>query len=167
MTKQERIDYWLKIAEHDLAAAESMFEKERYDWCLFIGHLIIEKVLKAFWVRDPEKEVPFIHNLLKLAKETRLNLSEEQRQFLDTIAALLQAYIFGSYAKGRQTEWSDIDLALVSDRFEGNFFYDRCKLSPYVIKINTDIETHPFRPEDFTKENPFVEEIIETGIQII
>ncbi|MDZ7289571.1 MAG: nucleotidyltransferase domain-containing protein [candidate division KSB1 bacterium] len=78
-----------------------------------------------------------------------------------------QAYIFGSYATGQQTEWSDIDLALVSDRFEGNFFYDRCKLSPYVIKIDTDIETHPFRPEDFTKDNPFVEEIIETGIRIV
>lgn len=32
-----------------------------------------------------------------------------------------EAYVFGSYAKGRQTEWSDIDLALVSDHFEGDF----------------------------------------------
>lgn len=78
-----------------------------------------------------------------------------------------QAFIFGSYAKGQQSEWSDIDVALVSDRFEGNMFNDYCKMSPYLIKVNPSLEVHPFRPEDFTKDNPFVEEIIETGIRIV
>jgi predicted nucleotidyltransferase len=101
-----------------------------------------------------------------LPDKVRTSVEEFIRQLNANNLPIRQAYIFGSYAKGQQTEWSDIDLALVSDQFEGNFFYDRCKLSPYVIKIDTDIETHPFRPEDFTKDNPFVEEIIETGIQI-
>ncbi|MDZ7363067.1 MAG: HEPN domain-containing protein [candidate division KSB1 bacterium] len=79
MTKEEHIAYWLKTAEHDLEAAESLFESKRYDWCLFIAHLVIEKVLKAFWVRDSAEDVPWIHNLSKLAKETKLNLSEEQK----------------------------------------------------------------------------------------
>jgi HEPN domain-containing protein len=86
MTKEEHIAYWLKTAEHDLEAAESMFESKRYDWCLFIAHLVIEKVLKAFWVRDSAEDVPWIHNLSKLAKETRLNLSEEQKKLIDEIA---------------------------------------------------------------------------------
>jgi HEPN domain-containing protein len=64
-----------------------LFESKRYDWCLFIAHLVIEKVLKAFWVRDSEKRLPWIHNLLKIAEETCLNLSEEQKKFLDEIAA--------------------------------------------------------------------------------
>jgi HEPN domain-containing protein len=63
-----------------------MFESKRYDWCLFIAHLVIEKVLKAFWVRDSAEDVPWIHNLSKLAKETRLNLSEEQKKLIDEIA---------------------------------------------------------------------------------
>ncbi|MGI0016036.1 MAG: nucleotidyltransferase domain-containing protein [Nitrososphaera sp.] len=78
-----------------------------------------------------------------------------------------QAYIFGSYASGQQSKWSDIDVALVSDRFEGDMFNDYCKMSPYLIKVNPSLEVHPFRPEDFTKDNPFVEEIIETGIRIV
>jgi HEPN domain-containing protein len=53
---------------------------------LFISHLVIEKILKAFCARDSKKSVPHTHNLLKIVKETRLNLSEEQKQFLDTIA---------------------------------------------------------------------------------
>ncbi len=78
-----------------------------------------------------------------------------------------QAFVFGSYAKGRQTTESDIDVALVSDRFEGDFFDDHCKISPYLIKVSSSLEVHPFRPEDFTEDNPFVEEILATGIQIV
>jgi hypothetical protein len=46
-------------------------------------------------------------------------------------------------------------------------FNDYCKMSPYLIKADTSLEVHPFRPEDFAKDNPFVEEILETGIRIV
>lgn len=83
MKKEEHIDYWLKSAAHDLESAETLFEHSRYDWCLFVGHLVIEKVLKAFFVRDnPDEKVPFIHNLAQLAQRTSLSLSQEQRTFL-------------------------------------------------------------------------------------
>jgi uncharacterized protein len=36
-----------------------------------------------------------------------------------------QAVLFGSYAQGTYTSWSDIDLALVSSDFEGDRFKDR------------------------------------------
>ena len=52
MDKKQRIRYWLDSASHDLDVAEILFQNKRYDWCLFIGHLVIEKVLKAFYVRD-------------------------------------------------------------------------------------------------------------------
>lgn len=42
MTKKEHITYWCKSAQHGLESAESMFESERYDWCLFVGHLALE-----------------------------------------------------------------------------------------------------------------------------
>lgn len=52
MEKKQRIDYWLNSAAHDLDVAETLFQNKKYDWCLFIGHLVIEKILKAFYVRD-------------------------------------------------------------------------------------------------------------------
>ncbi|MBU1262965.1 HEPN domain-containing protein [bacterium] len=30
--------------------AETLFQNKKYDWCLFIGHLVLEKILKAFYV---------------------------------------------------------------------------------------------------------------------
>lgn len=95
------------------------------------------------------------------------SVTELIRQLNANNLPINRAYVFGSYAKGQQSEWSDIDLALVSDYFEGNSYYDRRKVSPYAIKIDIDLEVHPFRPEDFTTDNPFVEEIIETGIKVV
>ncbi|MEW5767120.1 MAG: HEPN domain-containing protein [bacterium] len=76
------IEYWLSSAAHDLEAAETLFQNKKYDWCLFIGHLVLEKVLKAFYVRDNQESPPRIHNLVRLSEHTRLPLTEVQRQFL-------------------------------------------------------------------------------------
>ncbi len=74
--------------------------------------------------------------------------------------------MFGSWAQGRATEWSDIDVAIVSPAFGGINFYDRQKLYRAVLAVDSGIETHPYRPEDFNETDPFVLEILRTGIRI-
>ncbi len=92
------------------------------------------------------------------------------RKFLDMVSAagvhLEKAILFGSYAKGTAGKWSDIDIALVSKDFTGVGFFDRKKVNPFVIKADSRVEPHPFRPEDFTEDNPFVKEILKQGIEI-
>ncbi|MBI5187357.1 MAG: HEPN domain-containing protein [Nitrospinae bacterium] len=85
MDINQQVDYWLKSAAHDLEAAESLFQNQKYDWCLFIGHLVIEKVLKAFYVKDNNEIPPKIHNLLRLAERTGLLFSDIQKQFLGEV----------------------------------------------------------------------------------
>ncbi len=86
MDKTEHINYWLKSAAHDLESAETLFQNQRFDWCLFLGHLVIEKVIKAFFVRDnPTEFVPQIHNLSRLAERTKLQFTTEQRTFIAEI----------------------------------------------------------------------------------
>ena len=82
MNTKEHVEYWLKSAAHDMEVADTLFQNQKYDWCLFIGHLVIEKVLKAFYVRDKEEIPPKIHNLVRLAESTRLSFTEEQLIFL-------------------------------------------------------------------------------------
>lgn len=79
---------------------------------------------------------------------------------------LKEIYVFGFYANGAPREFSDIDVAIVPDNFEGNRFVDREKLAKYVIAVSNDIEVHPFKTDDFTRDDPFVKEIIKTGIKI-
>jgi predicted nucleotidyltransferase len=78
-----------------------------------------------------------------------------------------QAVLFGSYAAGGSHEWSDIDIALVSEVFEGVRIKDRSKIRKITLDISTDLSPLPFRPEDFTPEDPFAREIIEHGISIV
>jgi HEPN domain-containing protein len=85
MDKKQLIDYWLNSAAHDFDVAETLFQNKKYDWCLFIGHLVIEKLLKAFYVKDTDESPPWIHNLIRLAESTTLPLSDEQKQLLGEI----------------------------------------------------------------------------------
>jgi HEPN domain-containing protein len=86
MNTDEHIDYWLKSADHDLDTAEALFLARKYDWCLFLGHLVIEKGLKAIYVKDNQNQLPpRTHNLLKLAESTTLALSDEQIMLLNDV----------------------------------------------------------------------------------
>lgn len=86
MNIEDHINYWLKTAEHDLDVAESLFSSGKYDWCLFVGHLVLEKVLKAIFVQRSNNQVPpKIHNLIRLANFSNLELSDEQKLFLGDV----------------------------------------------------------------------------------
>jgi uncharacterized protein len=78
-----------------------------------------------------------------------------------------QAVLFGSYAQGNYQEWSDIDIALVSNIFEGKRFDDRGKIRRINLSVSSDLEILPYRPEDFTPDDPFVKNIMETGVRIV
>jgi len=59
-----------------------------------------------------------------------------------------QAVLFGSYAAGGYHEWSDIDIALVSDVFEGIRIKDRSKIRKITLAISTDLSPLPFRQKN-------------------
>jgi predicted nucleotidyltransferase len=78
--------------------------------------------------------------------------------------------LYGSFAKGTQHEWSDIDVALVADEFTG-FYFDDAKLIPYMGFKQpypyTRIEAKTYSTKYFLEGDPFIEEITKTGIKII
>jgi len=76
-------------------------------------------------------------------------------------------YLFGSYVSGTPSGDSDIDVAVVSDDFSGNVLEDGLRLMRCRREVDLRIEPHPFRPEDFTPDNPWVAEILRTGIRIV
>lgn len=86
MTKDEHIKYWRESAQHDLESAEIIFNSGRYDWCLFVGHLALEKILKAIFVdRNDNTIPPKIHNLVRLAELSKIELNDDQKFLLDKI----------------------------------------------------------------------------------
>ncbi|MCC6549066.1 MAG: HEPN domain-containing protein [Ignavibacteriaceae bacterium] len=80
MTKKEYIDYWCKSSNEDVKSMHAIFNSGRYDWALFVGHLAVEKSLKALWIKNNESDFPpRTHNLLKLAIEAKYELSETEK----------------------------------------------------------------------------------------
>ena len=74
--------------------------------------------------------------------------------------------LFGSYAKGTENEDSDIDIAIISSDFS-DIIEDGAKLIGLTWKIDTRIEPHPITTEDYKKvSNPFVREVVDTGIKV-
>lgn len=85
MTKDEIIKYWTDASDVDFLAMDSLFDNGHYVWALFVGHLVIEKLLKACLVKSGNTEIPYIHDLGKLAEKANLELSEQQKDFLDEV----------------------------------------------------------------------------------
>lgn len=77
-----QVNYWLESAKHDMETAESLFISKRYDWCLYIAHLVLEKTLKAIYVKQCQVPAPKTHQLHILAIELNVGINEEQLDFL-------------------------------------------------------------------------------------
>lgn len=82
MRCEEEIKYWADLAKYDFGVAQALLESKKYVYALFFAHLVVEKMLKALFVGMNGSTPPPTHNLLRLAAETRLDLSEEDREFL-------------------------------------------------------------------------------------
>ncbi len=77
------------------------------------------------------------------------------------------AYIFGSYAKGKQTNWSDIDLCIVSPAFEKKIKNPMNYLWSKRLAVNDfTIEPVGFSPSDFAEESPLISEIKKYGVSV-
>ena len=63
--------------------------------------------------------------------------------------------LFGSYAKDKANNFSDIDLAVWSPNFTGIRMIDYEKIGLILGKY-TNIEFHPFSLDDNAENNPFV-----------
>ena len=91
-----------------------------------------------------------------------LNYAETVRKSFDFKKIIL----FGSFAKGNQRKDSDIDVAVVFADYD-NQMERQVELMKLTRKIDTRIEPHPFREKEFERSNPFVNEILNYGMEIV
>ncbi len=77
---------------------------------------------------------------------------------------LEEVYLYGSYAKGDYREDSDIDVAIVVDHIDEDFF----SVNPLLWKLRRQIDDRiePILIEKRFDDANFLEEIIRTGIKI-
>ena len=101
---------------------------------------------------DQKQAFVIVKEFLAYLKENKYNIQK--------------AYIFGSYAKGKFHEDSDIDLAIVLQNLS-NSFTMQIELMKLSRKFDSRIEPHPLDADTFNNSHPFAHEILSYGIEVV
>lgn len=96
-------------------------------------------------------------------KEQAIKLAQEYKKVLMEKMPVKALYLYGSYSKGNYTEESDIDIAVVVEHLNDDYFADTPLLWKLKRKISNLIEP-VLLTED--KNNPLYADILKTGILV-
>ncbi|MEW5953750.1 MAG: nucleotidyltransferase domain-containing protein [Bacillota bacterium] len=98
-------------------------------------------------------------------------ISETVKNYADDVRHAMpvdKVVVFGSYAKGTATEQSDIDICFFLQSFEGkrrvDILYELLGLTHKYKGVY--FEPAAFTTEEIERGNPFVKEILKTGIEV-
>ena len=95
MGKEEQIQHWVKTAELDWTTAEDLLKLKRFLHALFFFHFVLEKLLKAHWVKANTSDFPpRSHDLEFFYSNSEIELSSED---VDELRALNSWNLEGRY----------------------------------------------------------------------
>ena len=82
--------------------------------------------------------------------------------------AFSRSFLYGSYAKGKAKPWSDIDICVISKKFNGKNWdkYER-QLWYWRREVDARIEPVGMSPCEFKNISPLAYEIKKTGIRVV
>ena len=79
--------YWLSSSDNDYEVLLNLFQSRNYNWALFLGHIVLEKLIKAYFVRKTATHAPYTHDLRLLAKKCELEFPNDMELQLDVITS--------------------------------------------------------------------------------
>jgi len=87
MDNIDLMQYWFESADEDYDTMLYMKAGKKNTWCLFMGHLVIEKLLKGLYAKNNVDDpiAPKIHNLILLSQKANLEVPTEIREKIQTI----------------------------------------------------------------------------------
>ena len=96
----EKVKYWLDLAEYDLETARAMLHTKRFLYVGFMCHQTIEKGLKAIITKTGEFP-PKIHNLSELSRKASIydKFSDSQKDFIMSLNPLNIESRYPSYVE--------------------------------------------------------------------
>ena len=80
------INYWIESSDQDFKTMKDLLNTRNYQWSLFVGHLVIEKLLKALYIQKTNQFPPMIHDLRRICEKAGFLLDDQQIIVLDSIS---------------------------------------------------------------------------------
>ena len=101
MNSVDLMNYWFESSDSDYDTMQVLYNNKKNTWCLFIGHLVIEKILKGLYAKcNPENPIaPKVHNLILLSQKANLNVPEEIRKKIQVINTFNISARYDDYKK--------------------------------------------------------------------
>ena len=101
MNNIDLMKYWFESSDSDFDTMKVLFENHKNTWCLFIGHLVIEKLLKGLYAKNnPENPIsPKIHNLILLSQKANLEVPNEIKEKIQVINTFNISARYDDYKK--------------------------------------------------------------------
>ena len=101
MNNIDLMNYWFESSDSDYDTMQVLYNNKKNTWCLFIGHLVIEKILKGLYAKcNPENPIaPKVHNLILLSQKANLNVPEEIRKKIQVINTFNISARYDDYKK--------------------------------------------------------------------
>lgn len=65
---EKLIKYLVESSDKDFITMNNLYKSKDYNWSLFVGHLVIEKLLKALVCKEKRTFAPFTHDLRRISK---------------------------------------------------------------------------------------------------
>ena len=97
-------------------------------------------------------------------------IKEETKRYADEVRRHLpvdKVYLFGSYANGNADELSDVDVAFFLRDYSGKTRFDvGLQLLKLCRTYKAYFEPFVFETAEIERNNPFVNEIMNTGLEI-
>ena len=112
---QKQIAYWIDGAEDDLITAGLLIQEKRTLHGLFFCHLVIEKAIKAHYVKVVGEVAPRSHNLIYLSEKAELIYDDDTQIFL----GILMKY----QLQGRYPDYSPI----IPDQYRIDEYFNKTK----------------------------------------
>ena len=84
--KKKLIRYWIESSDNDFKTMIDLFETQNYNWSLFLGHLVIEKLLKAHYIFIKSEFPPLTHDLRRILEKAGVVVESDKKNILDSIS---------------------------------------------------------------------------------
>ena len=109
MNSIDLMEYWFKSADEDYDTMLYMRAGKKNTWCLFMGHLVIEKLLKGLYAKNnPDDPIaPKIHNLILLSQKANLEVPTKIREKIQTINTFNISARYDDYKKSFDAKCTD------------------------------------------------------------
>lgn len=103
----------------------------------------------------------------RISKKLRQSIQEYLKILKADRLPIEEAVLFGSYAKGLQNKWSDVDLCIVSPAFKDSWEATQYLWQKIPRNFSLILEPIGYHPKDFKEGSSLISQIKKMGVRIV